>query len=251
MLLEGKNAVLYGGGGAIGGAVARAFAREGATVHLVGRTLPTVEKVADDIRAAGGAAETAQVDAFDEKQVVEHADSVAAGAGSLDISFNVISHPDHFGKPVVDMAYEDFEQSVTRRLRTLWITTHAAAPHMIEQGTGVVLTYGGYGDPMANHGGFQVAFGAIEAMRRTLACELGRQGVRVITLQTGGIPESISDDTPEKTRAAIAKSIEDLTLLGRAASLADVGNAAVFAASDWSRALTATKLNITAGSIVD
>ena len=181
-------------GGAIGGAVARAFAREGATVHLVGRTLPTVEKVADDIRAAGGAAETAQVDAFDEKQVVEHADSVAAGAGSLDISFNVISHPDHFGKPVVDMAYEDFE-SVTRRLRTLWITMHAAAPHMIEQGTGVVLTYGGYGDPMANHGGFQVAFGAIEAMRRTLACELGRQGVRVITLQTAGIPESISDDT--------------------------------------------------------
>jgi NAD(P)-dependent dehydrogenase (short-subunit alcohol dehydrogenase family) len=248
MLLENKNAVLYGGGGTIGGAVARAFAREGATVHLAGRTMTTLQRVADGIRAAGGKAEVAQVDAFDAEQVDEHADSVAAGGGSLDVSFNIISHPDHMGTPAVRMSYEDFEEPVTRRLRTMWITSRAAARHMVEQGSGVILAYGGYGDPVPNYGGFQVSFGAVEAFRRTLARELGPKGIRVITLQTGGIPEGIPD---ERTRSAVEKSIAERTMLGRAATLADVGNAAVFAASDWSRALTGTKLNITCGSVPD
>jgi NAD(P)-dependent dehydrogenase (short-subunit alcohol dehydrogenase family) len=248
MLLENKNAVLYGGGGTIGGAVARAFAREGATVHLAGRTMSTLQRVADEIRAAGGKAEVAQVDAFDAEQVDEHADSVAAGGGSLDVSFNIISHPDHMGTPAVRMSYDDFEEPVTRRLRTMWITTRAAARHMVEQGSGVILAYGGYGDPVPNYGGFQVSFGAVEAFRRTLARELGPKGIRVITLQTGGIPEGIPD---ERTRSAVEKSIAERTMLGRAATLADVGNAAVFAASDWSRALTGTKLNITCGSVPD
>ena len=248
MLLENKNAVLYGGGGTIGGAVARAFAREGATVHLAGRTMSTLQRVADEIRAAGGKAEVAQVDAFDADQVDEHADSVAAGGGSLDVSFNIISHPDHMGSPAVRMSYEDFEEPVTRRLRTMWITSRAAARHMVEQGSGVILAYGGYGDPVPNYGGFQVSFGAVEAFRRTLARELGPKGIRVITLQTGGIPEGIPD---ERTRSAVEKSIAERTMLGRAATLADVGNAAVFAASDWSRALTGTKLNITCGSVPD
>ena len=146
------------------------------------------------------------------------------------------------------MRYEDFEEPVTRRLRTMWITSRAAARHMVEQGSGVILAYGGYGDPVPNYGGFQVSFGAVEAFRRTLARELGPKGIRVITLQTGGIPEGIPD---EQTRGAVEKGIAERTMLGRAATLADVGNAAVFAASDWSRALTGTKLNITCGSVPD
>ena len=112
-------------------------------------------------------------------QVDEHARSVVAAGGSLDVSVNVITHPDHVGTPVVEMRYEDFEEPVTRRLRTLWITSRAAARHMVEQGSGVILSYGGYGDPVPNYGGFQVAFGAVEALRRTLARELGPKGVRV------------------------------------------------------------------------
>ena len=92
MLLDDRTAVIYGGGGAIGGAIARAFAREGATVHLAGRTAATLDAVADDIRAAGGSAETAVVDALDEGGVDSHADDVAARAGGIDISFNAISH---------------------------------------------------------------------------------------------------------------------------------------------------------------
>jgi 3-oxoacyl-[acyl-carrier protein] reductase len=83
MLLTNKTAVIYGAGGAIGGAVARAFAREGASVFLAGRTLASVDAVAKDIAAAGGQAETAQVDALDERAVEQHATAVAGKAGAL------------------------------------------------------------------------------------------------------------------------------------------------------------------------
>lgn len=104
MLLENKNAVIYGAGGSIGGAVARAFAREGARVHLAGRTLGSLEEVAEEIRAAGGTAETTQVDALDETSVDEHADAVADGAGGIDVCLNAISLEDVHGTIGRDVA---------------------------------------------------------------------------------------------------------------------------------------------------
>ena len=136
MLLEGRNAVIYGGGGSIGGAVARAFAREGARVFLAGRTRTSLENVAEEIRSAGGAAETAVVDALDEKAVDDHADAVAVEAGRIDICFNLISHGDVQGIPLVEMAPEDFERPVLTALRTMFLTSRAAARHMIRQGSG-------------------------------------------------------------------------------------------------------------------
>ncbi len=105
MLLENKNAVIYGAGGAIGGAVARAFAREGARVFLAGRTLGRLEEVAEQIRSAGGAAETAEVDALDEKAVDEHADAVAAGAGGIDIALNAIGFLHVQGTPLAELSF--------------------------------------------------------------------------------------------------------------------------------------------------
>lgn len=250
-MLESKNAVIYGGGGSIGGAVARAFAREGATVHLAGRTLESLEKVAAGIRSAGGVARTAQVDALDETAVDEHADAVAASAGSLDISFNLISPGDVQGTPLAEMRLGDFERPVLTAVRTMFLTSRAAARHMIRQRSGVILFFGGYGDPLPGYylGGLQVAFGAIESLRRNLACELGPHGIRVLTLQTGGVPESIAEGFDG--RDAIIRDIEERTMLGRAATLDDVGNVAAFAASDHARTMTATALNITCGSEVD
>jgi NAD(P)-dependent dehydrogenase (short-subunit alcohol dehydrogenase family) len=249
MLLGDKTAVIYGGGGAIGGAVARALAREGAAVFLAGRTLERLEQVAKKIRSAGGVAETAQVDALDERIVDEHADAVAATAGAIDISFNLISHGDVQGTPLVDMALEDFERPVLTALRTTFLTSRAAARHMIRQGSGVILMFGGYGDPMPDLGGLQVAFQALEALRRNLACELGPHGIRVVTLQTGGIPESIPEGIDG--REAITEAIERKTMLKRVATLEDVGNVAAFAASDLARTMTSTSLNITCGAEVD
>ena len=251
MLLEGKNAVIYGAGGSIGSAVARAFAREGAKIFLAGRTRLKLEEVAQQIRSAGGVAETAQVDAIDEQAVDQHADAVAASAGSIDVSFNLISYGDVQGTPLAEMPLQDFERPIMTAVRTQFLTSRAAARHMIRQGSGVILFFGGYGDPVPDYylGGFQVALNAMESLRRQLASELGGHGIRAVTLQTGGVPETIPESFD--VREEINEMIVGQTMLKRAATLEDVGNVAAFAASDHARTMTATVLNISCGAIVD
>jgi 3-oxoacyl-[acyl-carrier protein] reductase len=254
VLLESKNAVIYGGGGSIGGAVARAFAREEARVFLAGRTEATLKEVADGIRAAGGEAETAVVDALDADAVDHHADAVAAEAGGIDISFNLITHPHTHGVPLAEMAVDDFMAPVETAARTTFITARAAARHMIPRRSGVILAFGGPGDrsgPLRDYylGGTQVAFDAIETIRRQLSVELGPHGIRVVTPASGGVPESLPEGFEGRQR--IVDLIEGQTLLGRAATLEDVGNAAVFAASDWARTLTAAIVNVSCGTLID
>jgi 3-oxoacyl-[acyl-carrier protein] reductase len=176
---------------------------------------------------------------------------VAAGAGSLDISFNLISHGDVQGTPLAEMELADFERPVVTAVRTMFLTARAAARHMIPQGSGVILVFGGDGPPPQGYylGGLQVAFSAQEALRRNLAGELGPHGIRVVTLRTGGVPESIPEGFEE--REAITGQIERDTMLKRAATLEDVGNVAVFAASDHARMITAAAINISGGTMVD
>jgi NAD(P)-dependent dehydrogenase (short-subunit alcohol dehydrogenase family) len=253
MLLEGKNAIVYGAAGNVGTALATAFAREGARVHLAGRTGTTLDELADRIRTDGGRAETAVLDALDPAAVDEHADAVAASRGSVDISVNVIDIGDVQGTPLVEMSLEDFEQPIHIATRSTFLTARAAARHMIRQRSGVILTFGGDGggEPMRDYavGGLQVALNAVDFLRRQLAAELGTHGIRVLALHTGGIPESLPGDVA--AREDITNMIVGKTMLKRAATFADVGNVAVFAASDLARSMTATSLNITCGAVTD
>ncbi|MGW5722362.1 SDR family NAD(P)-dependent oxidoreductase [Amycolatopsis sp. NPDC003865] len=249
-VLDGKNAIIYGGGGRIGSAVAAAFAGEGARVFLAGRTRARLDVVAERIRAAGGSAEVAEVDALDERAVDEHADAVAAEDG-LDISFNLIAHGDVQGTPLIDMTPDDYDRPVRTAVRTQFLTARAAARHMVKQRSGVLLFFGGAGEPVREFsvGGLQVAFHALEAMRRQLAAELGPHGVRAVTLRTGGIPETLPAEFAG--REAIEASIAGKTMLGRAATLADVGAVAAFVASDRARSMTASTVNVSCGALVD
>jgi 3-oxoacyl-[acyl-carrier protein] reductase len=254
MLLEGKNAIIYGGGGSIGRAVARAFAGEGARVFLAARTLETLEEVAEGIRAAGGAVETAQLDALEEKEVDGHADAVAAEAGGVHISFNVITHPYTHGTPLAEMDVDDYMAPIETAARTTFLTAKAAARHMIRQRSGVILAFGGPGyqsGPIRDYylGGTQVAFDAIESFRRQLSVELGEHGVRFVTLSTGGIPETIPEGI--EGRDAIIEQLEGHMLLTPGATLEEVGHAAAFAASDRARTMTAATLNISGGALLD
>jgi NAD(P)-dependent dehydrogenase (short-subunit alcohol dehydrogenase family) len=248
MLLPEKTAIVYGGGGSIGGAVARRFAEEGARVHLAGRTRESLERTAEQIRAVGGVPEIAELDALDPEAVDRHADVVADQAGGIDISFNLISHGDVQGTPMVEMDVEDYLRPVATAVRTNFLTAKAAARHM--RPGGVILFFGGEGDPPRGFslGGLQTAFHALEAMRRQLASELGERGIRTVTLRTGGVPETIRD---EQQRERIGKSIEEASLIGRAATLDDVAHVAAFVASDNARTMTAATVNVSAGALLD
>jgi 3-oxoacyl-[acyl-carrier protein] reductase len=249
MLLKDKVAVVYGAGGSIGGAAARAFAREGARVFLAGRTAASLDKLAEGIRAVGGTAETAVVDAREEAAIDAFVDDIAARTGRIDISFNAIGYGD-VQKPLMEISEADFLQPIVTAMRSQFLTTRAAARHMIPRGTGVILVYGGGGpQTLPGLGGFKIALDALEGLRRQWAIELGPQGVRVVTLKSGGVPESLPDGFPG--RSAIVDSLVEATQLGRAATLEDVGDVAAFVASDRARTLTATDVNISCGAIVD
>jgi 3-oxoacyl-[acyl-carrier protein] reductase len=250
VLLEGKKAVIYGAGGSIGGAVARGFAREGATVFLAGRTRSKLDAVAEEIRSNGGAAETAEVDALDARAVDAHADAV----GAIDISFNLIAHPYTHGTPLAEMDVDDFMAPIDTAARTTFITARAAARHMIPRRSGVILAFGGPGDrsvPLRDYylGGTQVAFDAIETIRRQLSVELGPHGIRVVTLESAGVPESLPEGF--EGREELVEMLEKSTLLGRAATLEEIGNVAAFVASDRARSMTAATVNLSGGALMD
>jgi NAD(P)-dependent dehydrogenase (short-subunit alcohol dehydrogenase family) len=222
--------------------------------------MTTLRKVAEEISADGGTAEAAPVDALDERAVVQHADMVAEKAGSIDVSFNAIGHGDVHGLPLIEMPFEHFARPITIAMRAQYLTTRAAARHMAKRGSGVILaiTATTARHAIANIGGTGVTFDAIESLCRQWACELGPLGIRVVWLQTTGIPEAIADTgdlAPDygtgkrMTRQELITWMEDRTMLNRLTTLAEVANAAVFMASDQASAMTACAANLTCGSV--
>jgi NAD(P)-dependent dehydrogenase (short-subunit alcohol dehydrogenase family) len=261
MLLENKNAAIYGGGGGLGGGVARTFAREGARVFLVGRTRQPLEAVAADVTAAGGSAEVAVVDVLDGQAVEEHAAAVVAQAGSIDVSVNLVTRGDVQGTPLVDMAADDLTRAVTTGLLANFHTARAAARHMIRQGSGVILTVtsGSARGTAPLMGSTGPADAATEAFLRYLAAETGQHGVRVVGIYTAGVPETLSPENIAKVNPSMqldAAALEQMlacmaqmTMLRRAPSLAQVADTAAFLASDRAGGITGTIVNVTCGLV--
>lgn len=258
MLLENKNAIIYGAGGCIGGAVAKEFAREGANVFLAGRTREKLEAVAKGIKAEGGSAEVTVLDALDEKAVGEHAQEVVSQAGSIDVSFNLITRGDVQGIPLVDMTTDDLLRAVVNGLRSNFLTARAAARRMIEQGSGAILALdsgSANGSPMMGSTGSADA--AIDVFIRNLAAEIGPQGVRVLGIWTAGLPETFSQeklaqvDSTFQDEVAFKGLIENLNqmrMTRRSPTLAEVAATAAFLASEKSGAITGTFVNATSGT---
>jgi NAD(P)-dependent dehydrogenase (short-subunit alcohol dehydrogenase family) len=263
MLLDNKNAVIYGAAGAIGAEVARTFAREGARVFLTGRNAEALDAVADEIANAGGAAETAVVNALDEQAIEGHADAVVQKAGSLDISFNAISVPQEGiqGTPLVELSAANFSLPVNTYATSHFLTTRAAARRMLQKGSGVIVTLTATPARLAAPltGGMAPSWAAIEALTRALSAELGPHGIRAVCLRPDGIPETSTIDVVFGQHAkAIGISVAEfqammdgLTHRKRAATLAEVANVAAFIASDQASAITGTVINLSGGAITD
>lgn len=258
-LLEGKNAIIYGGGGGIGGGVARTFAREGARVYLVGRTREKLDAVAGDIATAGGSAEVAVLDAMDERAVDEHVGEVAASAGSVDVSLNLIDRGDVQGTPLVEMTSDDLLRAVVTGLQSSFLTARAAARRMIEQRSGVILHLNSASGDGARPGMGSTgpADAATESFMRYLAAELGPHGVRVCGIWTAGVAETLSreklvevggDQVPDAE--TVEQMIAGMAALRRTPRLADVANAAAFLASDRAAGSTGTMTNVTCGLVL-
>jgi NAD(P)-dependent dehydrogenase (short-subunit alcohol dehydrogenase family) len=261
-LLQDKAAVIYGAGGAIGGAVAGAFAREGARLFLTGRDVAKVDAVAQEIVAAGGVAETARLDALDEHAVAEHLNTVVDRAGRVDISFNAVGPgpaPDRI--PLTELAADAYARPIAFYTSSNFITATAAARHMSTQGSGVIVILTAVPGRMPANliGGSAPAWAAVEAFSRSLALEVGPAGIRVVCLRSHAIPETplieenfaTAGPAAGVTPAQFQAILEQGTLLKRLPTLGEVADTAAFIASDRAGAMTATVVNLSAGSITD
>jgi NAD(P)-dependent dehydrogenase (short-subunit alcohol dehydrogenase family) len=263
MLLQGKVAVIYGAGGAVGGAVAHALAAEGAKLFLTGRQLAPVEAIAKQIVAVGGSAEAAPVDALDEQAVDQHLQSVIDAAGHLDISFNAVGIPGTklLGVPLVELEVERFSLPIATYTRSYFLTARLAARRMVANRSGVIMTVttlqSRTGFPTA--GGFGPAMAAKEALTRELSAELAPAGIRVVGLRPQGIPGTASLREAFEPRAkASGMTLEQFQEVGasrthtrRLSTLAELADLAVFMASDRASGMTGTTVNLSMGSLDD
>jgi NAD(P)-dependent dehydrogenase (short-subunit alcohol dehydrogenase family) len=263
MLLRDKVAVIYGAGGAIGGAVASTFAHEGAKVFLTGRHLPSVEMVAKQIVADGGAAEAAEVDALDEQAVEDHLRSVVEDAGCVDISFNAVGMPiaGTLGTPLVDLDVERFLRPIAGYTSSHFLTARLAARRMVQKGSGVIMTvtatHAREGLPLV--GGYGPAQAAKEALTRDLSAELAPHGIRVVGLRPQAMPETgtIRDAFEPRREASGMTWDQWLDMLAsrthprRLMTLEEMANVAAFMASDRASGITGTTVNLTMGRLDD
>jgi NAD(P)-dependent dehydrogenase (short-subunit alcohol dehydrogenase family) len=262
--LQGKHALIFGAGGSFGSVVAGEFAAEGAEVFLSGRSSSSVDEVARQIARQGGVAHVAIIDAEDPDAVDGYIDSIALEAGSIDVVFNLIGpRVTEYGggKRATQLSIDEFMAPLDRLVRSQFITSRAAARHMVEQRSGVILFV--TGSPARPHtsGATAVgaAFGAIENLARNLAQDVSPCSVRVVCVRTAATPETRTIRELHATMTAaisitegqLFKALADMTLLKVSPTIADMARAAVFAASEDARMMTGTVLNASAGAVID
>lgn len=255
MLLKDKVAVIYGAGGAVGGAVARTFAAEGALVCATSRSrepLPRLARIVDRVDV---------LDAYDEDAVDAHLGEVVDRYGQVDVSFNLISVDHVQGIALVDMATDDFTQGLQARIRSHFVTARAAGRRMVARGSGTILVLSATPDrtsiPFA--GSFGVQCAAVEAFARALAVELSPRGVRVNAIRSAGSPDAAGVDdvfdmharNAGQSRAAFDSQMARRALLSHLPSLTEVADVAALLASDHARAMTGAIANVTCGQLLD
>lgn len=263
MMLKDKVVVICGAGGAVGGAVAHTFAREGANLYLTGRHRASVDAVAKDITNAGGSAQAAEVDALNEQAVDKHLQSVIDKAGRLDVMFNAVglSNTTLQGVPLVDIPIAQFSLPIMEYTKAYFLTARLAARRMLAQHSGVILTLtplpARAGVPLL--GGFAPAMSAVEGLTRGLSAELAPHGIRVVGLRVDGMPDS---GTIKEVFGIHAKAygltweqfhdvIAAKNHVRRLATLAEMANVAAFMASDAASAMTGTTVNLSMGALDD
>jgi NAD(P)-dependent dehydrogenase (short-subunit alcohol dehydrogenase family) len=263
-ILKGKHAVVFGAGGSIGSAVAKAFAAEGARVFLAGRTKASLEAVAEQIRAVGGEAEMTVVDVLDDSGVNRYLDDVAKRSGKIDVLVDLtgpLASEYGNGKVALELPVEEFMTPVEKIVKSRFITARAAARRMINQHSGVIIFV--TGSPARPHvpgaTAIGAAFAALENLTFNLAFEVSPLGVRVVCLRTVANIDSRSiQDTVDFlaarmniTRDQGMAQVAQQNFLKVPATVQDTANAAVLIASDRARMMTGTVVNASAGAALD
>ncbi|MES2006161.1 MAG: SDR family oxidoreductase [Bacteroidota bacterium] len=194
--LKNKVAVVFAASGEIAGAVARSFSQHGAKVYVTARNLDAVKALAEEIKANGGLAEAAKVDALNEAEIDGFLKKVVADNGKLDVVFNgiAVEYSEMGGRPPTTVAsFRQFMAPMEKICGSQFLTSRVAAKYMIEtqsEGTVLLLTAALSRSKLPNLAGITAASAAVEGLTRVMATEWGGNGIKVICICPGALMET-------------------------------------------------------------
>lgn len=249
--LKGKVALLTGGAGMYGRQIAEALVEAGATTYLASRNLVELEKVAVELRAAGGEVTALSLDLGDESSIHKVVEAIMERSGRFDVLVN--NAVTRSACASWDQPMEAFDESLRINASALFCLTRLAAEAMKKTGGGSVINIGSYmgllGPNPLNYVGTDMMQtpspiyffekGGMVNFTRFAASVLGQHGIRVNAIHPGGLSWNHAP--------AFVKNYSANTMLGRLANATDLKGVIVFLASDASAYLTATNIPVDGG----
>ena len=257
MRLAGQVALITGSGRGIGRAMARLFAREGATVFLTARTETELAATAEEIVSEGGRAAYATADLTKEADCARIVAACGKKFGGIHI---LVNNAGHYGpvSPVEEYPVADFDAVIAVHLRAAFLLSRLVLPEMYARGSGVILNISSLSAKAAFSWGsaYAAAKAGMLGLTRVTAAEAARRGVRVNALCPGPVTETkMSKDLGVKLAHRIGVSPEEQlegflnTLLqGRAQTADEIARAALFLCSDDASAITGQSVNVDGGA---
>jgi 2-deoxy-D-gluconate 3-dehydrogenase len=242
--LEGKKALIVGGGRGMGEASALLLAEAGCDIAVLDSVLERAEQVAKEVRGLGRAGVAIEADILDEASVSQAVADAEAALGGLDILVTIVGQA--LFKPLLDVTLEEWDYDQSRNLRYFFVTGRAVAQSMIARGVpGSLICIGSVdgavGSPM--HAPYGAAKAGLMHLVKSMAAEWGRQGIRANAVAPGSITTPRLPETPE-SRALMESSVLPI---GRPGTTRDVAGAVLFLASGLSEYVTGHTLFVDGG----
>lgn len=242
--IEGKKALIVGGGRGMGEASARLLAEAGCDIAVLDNVLERADEVAGAVRAMGRAGVPIEADILDEASVNQAVAEAEAALGGLDILVTIVGQA--LFKPLLDVTLEEWDYDQSRNLRYFFVTARAVAASMIARGVpGSLVAIGSVdglvGSPM--HAPYGAAKAGLMHLVKSMATEWGRSGIRANAIAPGSITTPRLPETPQ-SRAAMEGSVLPI---GRPGTTRDIAGAVLFLASGLSDYVTGHTLFVDGG----
>ncbi|MBS0030494.1 SDR family NAD(P)-dependent oxidoreductase [Chitinophaga sp. 22321] len=261
--LKNKVVVVFAASGDIAGAIARSFSQHGAKVYVTARNGDAVNGLAREIRAAGGNAEAARVDALNETEIDGFLKQVVADNGKLDVVFNGIgaNYNEMGGRPAaIDATFKQFMAPMEKICGSQFLTARVAAKYMIQtqsEGTILLLSAALSRSKLSNVAGITAASAAVEGLTRAMAAEWGGNGIKVICISPGAIMETrrISAWIESAAQqygvpsAQLVAQYKAFDILKTNPTLKQVGETAAFLASETGTAFNSHVVDVDCGKL--
>jgi NAD(P)-dependent dehydrogenase (short-subunit alcohol dehydrogenase family) len=248
MLLEGKTAIVTGGGRGIGRAIARKFAAEGAAVLVASRSPKEIDGVAAEIQQAGGRAKAVAADVSKQAECEKVVRAAREAFGAIHV---LVNNAGVLGPvaPAEGTTPEEWNEVLAINLTSAFLMSRLVVPEMYERGSGAILNLSSVAGKLAfpMNSAYAASKAGLLGLTRTLAAEGARKGVRVNCIGPGPVNDTNMWQDLAGQLGPMAAHVADGILQGRLLNTDEVAAVALFLVSDQASAITAQTLNVDGG----